>query len=256
MDPLAPGDPQQVGRYRLGGRLGAGGMGEVFWGLSPSGRAVAVKLVRRELGRDIEFRRRFAQEVEAAKRVSGFHAAPVVDADPDGEPPWLVTAYVPGPSLSTVLHHHRALPEHSLHILAVGLAEALEAIHRAGVIHRDLKPANILLAHDGPRVIDFGTLCARNRAGSPERPALLHVQRRNGGALKDTTVDHISVVFASALEERCSSSTSWVELRRLELLTPSMPWRCATNCAIAPGHRSESSRCGARRAYNLPSRFA
>ncbi|MFG6194513.1 serine/threonine-protein kinase [Nonomuraea sp. JJY05] len=189
MDPLAPGDPRQIGRYRLGGRLGAGGMGEVFWGLSPSGRAVAVKLVRHELGRDLEFRRRFAQEVEAAKRVSGFHTAPVVDADPDAVPPWLVTAYVPGPSLSAVLRLHHALPESSLRILAAGLAEALEAIHRAGVVHRDLKPANILLAHDGPRVIDFGIARALD-ATSPTQasavigtPGFMAPEQVTGGAI-------------------------------------------------------------------------
>ncbi|HEY5835340.1 protein kinase domain-containing protein [Streptomyces sp.] len=158
MKPLEPGDPTSVGqgRYRLVGRLGQGGMGVVYFGRSRSGRAVAVKVVRPELSTEPGFRRRFADEVEAARRVGGFHTAPVVDADPHGEPAWLVTAFVPGPTLQSVLARVGALPADTLTVLAAGLAEALEAIHRAGVIHRDLKPANIIVAEDGPRVIDFG----------------------------------------------------------------------------------------------------
>ncbi|MEU9304788.1 protein kinase [Streptomyces sp. NPDC048269] len=158
MKPLESGDPTSVGegRYRLVGRLGQGGMGVVYLGRSQSGRAVAVKVVRPELSTEPGFRRRFADEVSAARRVGGFHTAPVVDADPDGEPAWLVTAFVPGPTLQAVLARVGSLPLDTLTVLAAGLAEALEAIHRAGVIHRDLKPANIIVAEDGPRVIDFG----------------------------------------------------------------------------------------------------
>ncbi|MFF0521723.1 serine/threonine-protein kinase [Actinomadura nitritigenes] len=154
--PLAPGDPRTVGRYRLSGRLGGGGMGEVFFGRSPGGRPVAVKVVRPELAADPLFRRRFGQEVEAARRVGGFHTAPVVDADPDADPPWLVTAYVPGPSLMELVAAHGPLPEPALRVLGAGIAEALEAVHGADLVHRDLKPSNILIADDGPRVIDFG----------------------------------------------------------------------------------------------------
>ncbi|MEV4946972.1 protein kinase [Streptomyces sp. NPDC053755] len=158
MKPLEPGDPATVGdgRYQLTHRLGQGGMGVVYLGRSPSGRAVAVKVVRPELSTEPGFRRRFADEVAAARRVGGFHTASVVDADPEGDPAWLVTAFVPGPTLAAVLARVRSLPEDTLTVLAAGLAEALEAIHRAGVIHRDLKPANIIVAEDGPRVIDFG----------------------------------------------------------------------------------------------------
>ncbi|REE97288.1 serine/threonine-protein kinase [Thermomonospora umbrina] len=156
VEALAETDPRTIGRYRLEGRLGAGGMGRVFLGRSPGGRAVAVKVVHPELAADDGFRRRFAVEVESARRVGGFHTTPVVDADPEGDPPWLVTAYIAGPSLSQVLAAHGALPEGSLRVLGAGLAEALEAIHGAGLVHRDLKPSNILLADDGPRVIDFG----------------------------------------------------------------------------------------------------
>ncbi|WP_190344801.1 protein kinase domain-containing protein [Streptomyces venezuelae] len=158
MKPLEPGDPASVGegRYRLTGRLGQGGMGVVYLGRSQSGRAVAVKVVRPELSTEPGFRRRFADEVAAARRVGGFHTAPVVDADPEADPAWLVTAFVPGPTLAAVIGRVGALPVDTLTVLAAGLAEALEAIHRAGVIHRDLKPANIIVAEDGPRVIDFG----------------------------------------------------------------------------------------------------
>ncbi|MFJ8135313.1 protein kinase [Streptomyces sp. NPDC096013] len=158
MKPLEAGDPASVGdgRYRLVGRLGRGGMGVVYFGRSRSGRAVAVKVVRPELSTEPGFRRRFADEVAAARRVGGFHTAPVVDADPEGDPAWLVTAYVPGPTLQAVLERVGPLPADTLTVLAAGLAEALAAIHQAGVIHRDLKPANIIVAEDGPRVIDFG----------------------------------------------------------------------------------------------------
>ncbi|MEV5972137.1 protein kinase [Streptomyces sp. NPDC051921] len=174
MKPLEAGDPESVGdgRYRLIGRLGQGGMGVVYLGRSRSGRAVAVKVVRPDLSTDPEFRRRFAREVTAARQVGGFHTAPVVDADPDGHPAWLVTAYVPGPTLRAVLDEVGALPEDSLTVLAAGLAEALDAIHRAGVIHRDLKPANIIVAEDGPRVIDFGIARALDGTAALTRTGL------------------------------------------------------------------------------------
>lgn len=145
-----------MGRYRIVARLGAGGMGRVYLGRSASGRAVAVKVVRAELAEDARFRRRFAREVEAARRVTGFFTAAVVDAEPEGSPPWLATAYVPGVSLDEAVRAHGAWPLRSVLALGAGLAEALEAIHAARLIHRDLKPSNVLLAADGPRVIDFG----------------------------------------------------------------------------------------------------
>lgn len=156
MKPLQSEDPRQVGRYQLLGRLGAGGMGEVFLGQSPGGRLVAVKLIRGELAADREFRVRFAREVAAARHVSGMFTAPVVDADLDAPRPWLVTAYVPGPSLAEAVDSQGPLPLSSVLTLAAGLAEGLEAIHAESMVHRDLKPSNVLLASDGPRIIDFG----------------------------------------------------------------------------------------------------
>jgi eukaryotic-like serine/threonine-protein kinase len=153
---LQPGDPRTIGPYRLVRQLGQGGMGRVFLGVSPGGRPVAVKAIRAELAVDPEFRARFGREVAAARRVSGMFTAQVVDADVDGPVAWMATAYVPGPSLAEAVDTHGPLPEASLLALAAGLAESLNAIHAAGVVHRDLKPSNVLLAEDGPRVIDFG----------------------------------------------------------------------------------------------------
>ncbi|MDT0465720.1 serine/threonine-protein kinase [Streptomyces gibsoniae] len=153
---LGVGDPDRVGPYRVVGRLGAGGMGRVYLARSKGGRAVAVKVVRPELAEDREFRQRFAREVAAARRVNGVFTAGVVDADPAADPPWLATAYVPGISLDTAVARHGAWQAGPVTTLAAGLAEALEAIHAAGLVHRDLKPSNVLLAADGPRVIDFG----------------------------------------------------------------------------------------------------
>jgi eukaryotic-like serine/threonine-protein kinase len=154
--PLQPADPQAIGPYRLLGQLGAGGMGQVFLGLSAGGRLVAVKVIRAELAADPEFRARFRREIAAAHKVSGLYTAAVVDADVDGLVPWLATAYVAGPSLAEAVSEHGPLPAASVLALAAGLAESLTAIHAAGVAHRDLKPSNVLLAVDGPRVIDFG----------------------------------------------------------------------------------------------------
>ena len=156
MRELQAGDPQRIGSYRLVGRLGAGGMGTVFAGRSAGGRLVAVKVIRAELAGDPEFRVRFGREVAAARSVSGLFTAPVVDADVDGPVPWLATAYVAGPSLADAVRAHGPLPAASVLALAAGLAEGLSAIHAAGLVHRDLKPSNVLLAEDGPRVIDFG----------------------------------------------------------------------------------------------------
>jgi serine/threonine protein kinase len=131
-------------------------MGQVFLGRSAGGRLVAVKVIRPDLGGEPGFRTRFAREVAAARNVSGLFTALVVDADVEGPMPWLATAYVPGPSLNEAVASQGPLPVDSVLALAAGLAEGLQAIHAAGVVHRDLKPSNVLLADDGPRVIDFG----------------------------------------------------------------------------------------------------
>jgi len=149
-------DLRAVGEFRLLARLGSGGMGQVFLASSLAGRIVAVKVIHAELCRDAEFVRRFRHEVEAAQKVSGWYTAPVVAAGVDDNPPWLATAFVSGPPLDDIVARHGPLPVAAVWRLAAGLAEALRAIHGTGLIHRDLKPANVLLALDGPRVIDFG----------------------------------------------------------------------------------------------------
>ncbi|HXF22119.1 MAG TPA: protein kinase, partial [Streptosporangiaceae bacterium] len=153
---LGADDPPQIGPYRLVARLGSGGMGRIFLGRSAGGRLVAVKVIRAELAEEPGFRARFAREVAAARKVSGLFTAVLVDADSDGPVPWLATGYVPGPSLAEAVTRHGPLPVPSVVTLAAGLAEALDVIHDSGVIHRDLKPSNVLIADDGPRVIDFG----------------------------------------------------------------------------------------------------
>ncbi|MER7340899.1 serine/threonine-protein kinase [Streptomyces sp. NPDC000075] len=154
--PLGPGDPRDIGPYRLEGRLGAGGMGQVFLGTSASGRRVAVKLIRPELAGTPRFRERFAREAAAARQVGGFHTAQVVDADPAAEPPWLATAFVPGPTLQQLVDTDGPLDPAAVLRLGAGIAEGLAAIHRCGLVHRDLKPGNVIVAEDGPRIIDFG----------------------------------------------------------------------------------------------------
>ncbi|MGW0771961.1 serine/threonine-protein kinase [Streptomyces sp. NPDC002676] len=153
---LSTDDPREIGGYRLCARLGAGGMGRVYLAYTVGGRPVALKVVRPELAEDPGFRHRFAQEVASARRIHGLYTAQVVDAGTDAITPWLATTFVPGPSLQQVVRCHGPLPERTVLLLVAGIAEALHAIHAAGVVHRDLKPGNVLVAADGPRVIDFG----------------------------------------------------------------------------------------------------
>ncbi|MGW9053597.1 serine/threonine-protein kinase [[Kitasatospora] papulosa] len=167
MEKLGSGDPQRIGTYRLLGRLGAGGMGQVFLARSDRGRTVAIKLVRPELAEQQQFRDRFRAEVQAARKVGGSWTAPVLDAGVDAAVPWVATGYVAGPSLHRIVSGrpgapvaesgaYGPLPGRSVRLLGAGLAGALRDIHRAGLIHRDLKPSNVLVTIDGPRVIDFG----------------------------------------------------------------------------------------------------
>jgi hypothetical protein len=164
LDELQAIDPRQIGPYLLEGRLGSGGMGRVYLGRSPGGRHVAIKIIRSDLAENPDFRARFAREVSAARTVSGIFTAAVVDADVQGPVPWLATSYISGPSLSDAVTERGPMRPALVLRLAAGLAEGLAAIHAAGVVHRDLKPANVLLAEDGPRLIDFGI--SRSMEGS------------------------------------------------------------------------------------------
>jgi eukaryotic-like serine/threonine-protein kinase len=210
---LQPGDPQQIGSYRIAGRLGSGGMGMVYLGRSPGGQLVAVRVIREELSSDPEFRLRFRRDVTAARGVSGVFTAPVVDADTDGRWLWLATAYVAGPSLEAVVGQQGPLPAASVLALAAGLAEGLAGIHTAGVVHRDLKPANILLAGDGPRIIDFGIPPAGFGSGS--HGYLSPEQAGGGRAGSASDVFSLGAVLAFAATGRPDTDRLPWELRPL-----------------------------------------
>jgi serine/threonine protein kinase len=154
--PLRPDDPTRMGHYRLTARLGAGGMGVVYLGVSWDGAPVAVKVLRPELAGDEEFRRRFGREVAALVQVKGVCTVRVIEADSQSATPFVVTEYAQGPSLSEYIDKNGSVAPEMLFGLATGLAEALTTIHAAGIMHRDLKPSNIILTEAGPKVIDFG----------------------------------------------------------------------------------------------------
>ena len=207
MKPLAADDPRVIGEYRLRAQLGAGGMGRVYLGLSPAGRAVAIKVVHPDLASDADFLRRFGQEVAAARAVSGIYTAPVVASGLNERPPWLATAFVPGPPLDQVVAENGPLPEQALWPLLAGLVEALQAIHACGVVHRDLKPANVLLATDGPRVIDFGIARAADGTsltaagvvfGTPGYMSPEQAEGRGAGPASDVFALGCVVAYAAA----------------------------------------------------------
>ncbi|GGW82334.1 serine/threonine protein kinase [Streptomyces lucensis JCM 4490] len=191
--PLQADDPTAVAGYRLAARLGAGGMGRVYLSHTQGGRPVAIKVVRPELADDPDFRRRFGREIKAARQVRGAYTAELIDADADGVPPWLATLYVPGPSLSDAVNRRGPLPVPALLWLMAGVAEALQAIHGAGIVHRDLKPSNVLLAADGPRVIDFGIALAADgtaytaTGGAIGTPSFMAPEQANGGEVTAAT---------------------------------------------------------------------
>lgn len=200
VSPLRPSDPQRLGTYRVVGRLGRGGMGTVYLAESESGERAAIKMINPDLADDETFRDRFRREVESARRVRRFCTAPVLDAQLDGEPLFIVTEFVDGPNLDEFVTASGPMGGSSLEHLAVGVATALTAIHGAGVIHRDLKPANVLLSSVGPRVIDFGIARALDTVSGATRtgqfigtPAYMAPELISGG-----TASPASDVFAWA----------------------------------------------------------
>jgi serine/threonine protein kinase len=200
-------DPDWIGPFAIIGRLGAGAMGQVYLARSTAGRLVAVKTIRVELAEEPGFRARFAREVAAARRVSGVFTAAVVEADPEADLPWLATAYVPAPSLSTLVRRCGPLPVPAVRWLAAGCAEALASIHNAGLLHRDVKPSNVLVAPDGPRVIDFGVARAAERVqltvtrGAPGTPAYMAPEQARDSSRASPASDVFSLgatlVFAA-----------------------------------------------------------
>ncbi|MGW2029172.1 protein kinase domain-containing protein [Streptomyces sp. NPDC001811] len=191
--PLQADDPPVVAGYRLAARLGAGGMGRVYLSHTQGGRPVALKVVRPELADDPDFRRRFGREIKAARRVKGAYTAELIDGDADGVPPWLATLYVPGPSLTEAVARRGPLPVPAVLWLMAGVAEALQAIHAEGIVHRDLKPSNVLLAADGPRVIDFGIALATDgtsytaTGGTIGTPSFMAPEQASGGEVTAAT---------------------------------------------------------------------
>ncbi|MFH8441972.1 bifunctional serine/threonine-protein kinase/ABC transporter substrate-binding protein [Streptomyces sp. NPDC018026] len=209
--PLRRGDPVEIGGRVLLGRLGAGGMGVVYLARSPGGGLAAVKLVRAEHAADPAFRARFRRETQAAARLSGRWLVPHADADPEAAVPWLATAFVPGPSLADAVGRMGALPEHTVRVLGVRLTEALAEVHTAGLVHRDVKPGNILLALDGPRLIDFGIARADGVTsltagglviGSPGFLSPEQAQARSGEAGPPSDVFSLGCVLAYAVTGR------------------------------------------------------
>ncbi|MFJ4838511.1 serine/threonine-protein kinase [Streptomyces sp. NPDC088746] len=192
-EPLQADDPPLVAGYRLAARLGAGGMGRVYLSHTQGGRPVAIKVVRPELADDPDFRRRFGREIKAARRVRGAYTAELIDADAEGVPPWLATLYVPGPSLTEAVTRSGPLPVPAALWLMAGVAEALQAIHAEGIVHRDLKPSNVLLAADGPRVIDFGIALAADgtsytaTGGMIGTPSFMAPEQASGGEITAAT---------------------------------------------------------------------
>jgi predicted Ser/Thr protein kinase len=148
--------PDRLGPYRLLDRIGEGGMGVVYLGRDPEQRSVAIKVLRPAVAGDPNARRRLAREVETMRRVRSPFVAEVLDTDVAGDTPYIVTRYVPGRTLDEAVTQDGPLTGARLARLASGLAEALAAIHAAGVVHRDLKPGNVMLVNSDPVVIDFG----------------------------------------------------------------------------------------------------
>ncbi|MBF8188420.1 glycoside hydrolase family 6 protein [Nonomuraea sp. K274] len=204
LETLRDGDPGQVGQYTLLGRLGEGGMGVVYLGRDPEGTRVAVKLIHARMDADAGFRRRFAREVAAAKRVARFCTAPVLDADVQGEMAYLVTEYVEGPSLGAAVRESGPLKGSALDGLAASMAMALRAIHGAGVVHRDLKPSNVLLSQVGPKVIDFGIAhltgsdMSSTIVGTPSYMSPEHVSGGEVGPASDIFAWGCTVAFAAS----------------------------------------------------------
>ncbi|MFI6939182.1 bifunctional serine/threonine-protein kinase/ABC transporter substrate-binding protein [Streptomyces sp. NPDC050418] len=219
MDPLKPGDPAEIGGHRLIARLGAGGMGVVYLARSAQGSPVALKVIRAEYAADPGFRARFRREAEAATRITGRWTVPATAADAEARAPWLATAFIPAPSLAEAVAGHGPLPPRTVRILGERLAEALAEVHATGLVHRDVKPANVLLAADGPRLIDFGIArtaeataltAADSVIGSPGYLSPEQAQARAGAIGPPSDVFALGCVLAYAATGRRPFGTGTV----------------------------------------------
>ncbi|MEO3764867.1 serine/threonine-protein kinase [Streptomyces sp. B8F3] len=187
MEPLEHDDPRSLGGHRILARLGSGATAVVYLGRSRGGRLVAVKVVHAERARRPEARDHFVREVAATAAAGGVHSPPVVAADPGGPVPWMATEFVPSVSLHEAVERFGPLPAHSVRRLAAGLAEALVAVHRAGVVHRDVKPANVLLTADGPKLVDFGIAAAAQPAELAGTPGFMSPEQVAGAVVGPAT---------------------------------------------------------------------
>ncbi|ASU79471.1 serine/threonine protein kinase [Actinopolyspora erythraea] len=255
MQPLLSSEPSKVGDYRLFARIGKGAMGAVYLGCSRGGRPVAVKVAKPELAEDAEFRERFRREASMSASVGGFWTATVVDSDPEAEHPWLATEYVPGPTLHQAVTEHGPFPEHTVRRLGAGLAEALQAVHRAGLVHRDLKPSNVLLGPDGPRVIDFGISRAMAATGMTATgmffgtPGFFSPEQTTGGEIappSDVFSLGAVLVFASAGTAPFGNENSAAMLYRVVHAEPDLG-------AVPEGLRPLIASCLAKDPHARPS---
>ncbi|TDD73796.1 serine/threonine-protein kinase, partial [Actinomadura rubrisoli] len=220
---LRSGDPERLGPYALIGRVGEGGQGTVFLGTDDDGRQVAIKLLHSELTSDDKARARFLRELEVAKRVAPFCTAQVIDADVDGDRPYIVSEYVRGPSLNQHVTQDGPLRGAALDRLAVGTATALAAIHQAEIIHRDFKPHNVLIGPDGPRVIDFGvaraisgsTTLTSRVIGTPSYMAPEQIRGDEVGTAADVFCWAVTLAFAATGEPPFGQDTIPAVINRI-----------------------------------------
>ncbi|MEU8340173.1 serine/threonine-protein kinase [Spirillospora sp. NPDC048832] len=257
VDPLAPGDPERLGRYELVGRLGEGGQSVVYLGRREDGTRAAVKLLRDRFSRSPEWRARFEREMRMIGRVAGFCTAQVIEADISGDLPYVVSEYVPGPSLSGLVHEHGPRTGTDLDRLAIGTVTALAAIHRAGILHRDFKPSNVLMGPDGPRVIDFGIARiagapAAKGSGVVGTPSYMAPEQVNDGEL-GTGVDMFTwaatMLFAATGRHPFGNDTISAVFHRilnyepdLSALPDSLRGAVASCLAKDPARRPEAQR--------------